>query len=838
MLDAKSAANYEKQISLTYMARPSAGAVITQAAYEKLTAAGKLLYKAADLAGYYYSAAYPAFADAKAVYLETGDYFLTGEQYGVLTDTEKENYEWTVSAHTTRAITALQRGAGGLQRGRRILLSNGVQGVQRPLLRQIGGGRLHQAGRRLETRPEGSGYISGFISSDGKADTQVVLKKQDGMTLAETVKVVLRPLDYDTQTTLDKTTISYIAQIQDIRNEVYWKGISISPSIGLEVGAGVGVELLKVELYAKLGLEATFLLGVYNTNYDPYDMDAGNDEKYAPASVESFGFSIGIGLRVVLLAFTFELDAATYCVDYDGADWETGWHFLNDWVQDASEDGFLGVTIRPPQSTEQKLYAPEDNAEPELGTLAYDPTDETVPFQLSGYGSSVDAANLSTAVLPGGDYKVIRAGERDFIVYTVSRSEAGIAGEDVPQLVMSELKRVNTAADGQTPAYKYGLANPTGASGAGVPLYLVLDPDGTGDLDFDVWVEEGSDGTSGAAAYTIHSTWVSYASAAQTEPTKPGSTPYGGMNADNYKTIPAPSAPAESAYYTATGVTYTTEEYGQLPQEEQALCKETGSGTWTKYTLAEGLCHACGGGERLSGRAERLCGGPGLLSGMACLLPVPGQLQRLPPGPAEERGAEHRPQGRRMELYQHALFREGEGAPEIRNDAAFHPAEILGGDGAGGSVGYVFAPASNGSGKRGVLRQHADAGCVRRGVRSVRPVPDGQRDGGHRLRRLPEEHKKIHAGRAGYPVQPEPGLPERRRMEGILHGAGRGTDAGQRGVHPAGRRRVLPGLHHPAGRLRGQRQKRGSSYGGAALPAQGHGLRRYGRVGARRTCCA
>lgn len=50
-------------------------------------------------------------------------------------------------------------------------------------------------------------------------------------------------------------------------------------------------------------------------------MDAGNDEKYAPASVESFGFSIGIGLRVVLLAFTFELDAATYCVDYDGADW-------------------------------------------------------------------------------------------------------------------------------------------------------------------------------------------------------------------------------------------------------------------------------------------------------------------------------------------------------------------------------------------------------------------------------------------------------------------------------------------------------------------------------------
>ena len=699
VLDAKSAANYEKQISLTYMARPSAGAVITQAAYEKLTAAGKLLYKAADLAGYYYSAAYPAFADAKAVYLETGDYFLTGEQYGVLTDTEKENYEWTVSgAYNKSHYRSYSAALEAYNAAAAYSFETGYKAFNVRFSGKLAVDVYTKQDGAWKPAPEGSGYISGFISSDGKADTQVVLKKQDGMTLAETVKVVLRPLDYDTQTTLDKTTISYIAQIQDIRNEVYWKGISISPSIGLEVGAGVGVELLKVELYAKLGLEATFLLGVYNTNYDPYDMDAGNDEKYAPASVESFGFSIGIGLRVVLLAFTFELDAATYCVDYDGADWETGWHFLNDWVQDASEDGFLGVTIRPPQSTEQKLYAPEDNAEPELGTLAYDPTDETVPFQLSGYGSSVDAANLSTAVLPGGDYKVIRAGERDFIVYTVSRSEAGIAGEDVPQLVMSELKRVNTAADGQTPAYKYGLANPTGASGAGVPLYLVLDPDGTGDLDFDVWVEEGSDGTSGAAAYTIHSTWVSYASAAQTEPTKPGSTPYGGMNADNYKTIPAPSAPAESAYYTATGVTYTTEEYGQLPQEEQALCKETGSGTWTKYTLAEGYATlAAAESAYQAAQSAYAADRDSYQAWHAYYLSLDSYNAYL--------------QDRLKSAAQNTVLKaaewsytstpysgEGEGAPEIRNDAAFHPAQILGGDGAGGSVGYVFAPASNGSG--------------------------------------------------------------------------------------------------------------------------------------------
>ena len=389
-----------------------------------------------------------------------------------------------------------------------------------------------------EPADKNSGYIGGFISSDGTSDTQVVLKKQKDMNLGETVLVRLRPLDYSDKYENDVTSITYLARIENIRNEVYWKGIEISPSIALEIGAGVGVELLKLELYAKLGIEASFLLGVYNMEH----LEDSSADKYEPASVESFGFSIGLGLRVVLLAFTFELDAVTYTVDYDGKDWETGWHFLNDWVeQDASDSGYMGVTIRPPRSTanKQKLYAPEDNADSNMGTQAYDPIDKSVPFQFSGYGGSADAANLGRDMLYGSDYKVISAGERDFILYTVSRGGNNVAAEDVPQLVMSELAYNKTEKT-------YGLANPAGSDGG---LYIPLDNDSTGDLDFDAWVDESSDGTS--ATYTINSSWVSYKDKSKTNPEKPTGEPYTtattagaitgtAMNADNFREIPEP----------------------------------------------------------------------------------------------------------------------------------------------------------------------------------------------------------------------------------------------------------------------------------------------------------
>ncbi|MEG2097845.1 MAG: hypothetical protein RRY65_06740, partial [Pseudoflavonifractor sp.] len=505
LLDGKSPNMQGNQKKLTYMTRPSAGAVLTAEKYNALETEAKKAYT--EDGGKYYKTSYGSYAAARSAHLETGDYFLTAEQYALLSKDEKASYTWSTDGSTghyynnTKGYAGYNAAATAYNKAAVYEFETKYKAFNIRFSGKIAVDVYTKDGDKWKPANENSGYITGFLSSEGDGDTRVVLKKQDGMTLKddqgkdETVKVVIRPLDYDEKVQKDVTTILYIAQIKDVRNEVYWKGIRIAPSVAIEVGAGIGVELMKVELYAKVGLEATFTLGVYNRAYDPYDADLTNNDKYLPVEVEQFGFSIGIGLRVVLLCFTFELDAATYCVDYSRnslskGEWTTGWHFLNDWVaaEDASESGYMGVTIKPPRSAadRQKLYAPQDNAVPEFSTQAYDPTDASVPFQLSGVGTSVDAANLNTRILPGSDYKVVSAGDRNFIVYTISRSGTP-APEDTTQLVMSELTRVNTAAENQTPVFKYGLANPNSA--VKDPLYIVLDDDATGDLDFDLWAE-------------------------------------------------------------------------------------------------------------------------------------------------------------------------------------------------------------------------------------------------------------------------------------------------------------------------------------------------------------
>lgn len=707
VLNGKSASDASKQVKLTYMVRPSAGVVITAAKYGSLSAQNQGAYKAAPGGAYYYLSSYANFDAAKAVYLETGDYFLTEEQYGVLSAEEQNSYTWSVggSYYNSKNYSSYNAAMTAYNSAASYSFETGYKAFNLRFSGKLAVEVYTKSGSEWKAAGSDSGYISGFLSSDGTSDTQVVLKKQDGMTLGETVKVVLRPLDHDEKLAKDVTVISYIARIKDIRSEVYWKGISISPAVGLEVGAGIGVELMKIELYAKIGLEATFLLGKYNAEYSKNP----DVPKYSPASVEHFGFSIGIGLRVVLLVFTFELDAVTYTVDYDGKSnkWETGWHFLNDWVQDASDSGFLGVTISPPRSAadRQKLYAPADNAVPEMSSQAYDPTDSTVPFQLSGYGKSVDAANLTTGIIAGSDYKVVTAGDRDFILYTISRSGSA-ADEDATELVLSELTRVNTAQEGKTPVYKYGLANPTGGTGA--PLYLVLDEDGTGDLDFDAWVEESVSG--GTTTYTIHSAWVSYAAAstAQSQPTRPAGNPYQTpdgteIGADNYKTIPAPPVPLQPAvrdYYTTA--TITAEEYSALTEEEQKLCETNGDGGYTQYTLnsayttIDAARHAFSDAQTAYSTAQSdyelyqtwYTYYDSLNSYNAY---VQSRLKNAARNTVLKSAA--------WSYTVTPYSGDGEGAPAIVNGSAFNTAERLGGDGntEPDNMGYVFSPAGGGS---------------------------------------------------------------------------------------------------------------------------------------------
>ena len=301
-LDAKYA-GHEDPVKLTYMTRPSGtGPIITQAQYDDLSAGQKSSYSPYDVSGYYYNSstyvtnaqttASAAKAAAKAAYLETGKYYLTADQYGVLTEAERENYvAWTVGSggavqtYYNKTFNSYDAAMAAYEKATTWYFETDYKAFNLRFSGKVSVDVYTQQGGEWKPAPEDSGYVTGFLSSDGTGDTQVTLKKQDGMKLTEAVRVVLRPLEYDAEKTLDETEITYVAEIQDVRSDVYWKGISLSPSLALEAGAGIGVELLKLEIYAKFSVEASFLLGVYNTNYDPYDTEnPQNQKKYHDAT--------------------------------------------------------------------------------------------------------------------------------------------------------------------------------------------------------------------------------------------------------------------------------------------------------------------------------------------------------------------------------------------------------------------------------------------------------------------------------------------------------------------------------------------------------------------------
>ena len=546
-LDATSAGKEKDKKDLTYFTRPTDRVLVTAAEFNAdLSKYPGYKQGTGEYSGYYYNAnAYDSFESACAAYLETGDYYVNSKQYELLTESEKGNYTLVENSgllYNKNNFTDLSAAEVALNKAQCYEFETNYKAFNvtfsGKLSVQVYEGS-DSSGWTLNT----TDYNSGFLTSDGTEATQVVIRTQDGMKLGKTVKVVLRAMEYDDKTENDVTTVTRVCEIEKIRNDVYWKGIEISPSVGIEVGAGIGVEMLKVELYAKVGLEAAFLLGIYDGN--------GN---YDAAKVESFGFSIGLGLRVVALVFTFELDAVTYTIDYeDGEGWTRGFHFLNDWVDGyetsaVGEDEYAGVTIRMPKRTAQNLYAPEDNIEGELRTQAV--SYPGIPFQLSSYDDSVDAAVLTDHMMSGSQYRIFSAGGRNFIIYTLSRSAA--AEEDSTMLVLSELTYVRGNGKGAT----YGLANPVDSTSE--TKYITLDNDATGDLDFDVWVDSAVSGND--TAYTVHTAWVSYAEAAdaKSKPTEPIETKPVDMTADNYNTLPAPEVTA-------------TEEGEEKQAQEEAL---------------------------------------------------------------------------------------------------------------------------------------------------------------------------------------------------------------------------------------------------------------------------
>jgi hypothetical protein len=201
--------------------------------------------------------------------------------------------------------------------------------------------------------------------------------QQDGNKLSEKRSVTL--------VALEETTIKRVARVVDANSNVYWNGMSISPEAFVEAGAGIGIEIMKFEVFIKISVGCSMTLGSYEKKYDTKTgLYSGS---YKGFSFDSFDFSMGIGFRVVLLLFSYEMDFIKYSITYDKDDgWKHSWSALGDafggdigslsMTDSSGNTTSSSVRICLPGSTQnsQKIYQPERDGE--LSTYSYNPSDK------------------------------------------------------------------------------------------------------------------------------------------------------------------------------------------------------------------------------------------------------------------------------------------------------------------------------------------------------------------------------------------------------------------------------------------------------------------------------
>ena len=369
-------------------------------------------------------------------------------------------------------------------------------------------------------QPEG--FTPGTIRSAGdEAVTIKLAKKVDGKdnsknyTLKFTVVNDDKTRNYDgengyTQLHPGCAIVDRIVAIDRQTSDVYFSGISISPEASLEVAVGMGIEIVKVELFINVSVGCSFAVLAHDSA--DYDGEGAENHNFV---FNEFSMAAGVGFRVAALLFSFEFNAIQFTITYDretkydeDTNKKTGWNFMwyaaNQQIQSyglRGDDNILKVNIILPGELmrDEAVFTPEDNLDTGITTFAFKPSDNTVPFQYSGYGSTGDAFTLGSGLASGSTYELVTAGGANYIVYTVTDSNQDSINQS--RVVLSKVQETALRdEDGELISDEaYGLVHPTD-SNADTP-YLVLDNDANGDLDFDAWVDDSD---------VIHVAWVSY----------------------------------------------------------------------------------------------------------------------------------------------------------------------------------------------------------------------------------------------------------------------------------------------------------------------------------------
>ena len=329
----------------------------------------------------------------------------------------------------------------------------------------------------------------GYIKSDGKLQT-IKLAEVHGVEFSDPIYVRI--------IAQEDTTISVLELIKKFDRKAVFTGMDVQVRPIFEGGVGAGIELVKVEAFARATFDIIMRFAPYNKETKTY----GNFD------FKKFQFIIGLGFRLTALAFNFEFDAIEYVVTYDGDKDKWDGRFRSSFAPNytlTAEDGLqapqssLGTQeVRSPNlilaAAAQESGGAESNELPAGFASKLKAYNTDAPFQVSGYGSAVSAFTLADGLNSGYGFRVVPAKGENYVLYTISRADAASA-LDHSMLVMSRL-----IATGATP----GLVNPIDP--ADPTPYIVVDDDAGGDLEYEAAADE-----SGA----IRVAWISYGAAAQ-----------------------------------------------------------------------------------------------------------------------------------------------------------------------------------------------------------------------------------------------------------------------------------------------------------------------------------
>ena len=298
-------------------------------------------------------------------------------------------------------------------------------------------------------------------------------------------------------------------------SKVVFDGINITPGLSLEVGAGIGIELLKFELFARTNIAITLTM-------EGYSQDTG---EYEPFYVSNFDWALALGFHATVLFINYSMDVIgisvngsetggtggyfTWTITAAAADgmkvlWtkttytkggktydepplgrNVGADTLSQPVRSAPDltdaDSIVHISMQRDVSGTQAVStlcpASDDPASLSRSSASLAdgavinalPPTGTDDFELSGFNTSGDARKLVDGLAAGYTYKLFRADGETYIIYPLS-----ISG--TPQLVMSRIVMTGDLSEGM------GLANP--AHSASATPYVKLDNDNFPDYDF------------------------------------------------------------------------------------------------------------------------------------------------------------------------------------------------------------------------------------------------------------------------------------------------------------------------------------------------------------------